>query len=363
MEITAFFLRRLGFQRINFRRINSKLHSFKVFSLVSLLILGLFLTACSANKDEKVTDEGENQVIANTEDTEENPSEEATEEETAEAETVKTETAEHKWRTLKSIAEGTYDTEHSTSKTTDETEEPENFTQKNTTEPSGDLEEVRIGYPSSGQNFPVGLLGVADYKGYLDEYLVPLGYKSVPLGFVGNAPAINEALVAEELDFVVYTGMAGVLSRANGIEHTLLSITSWGNGGGWKIIAGTDSGIESIADLKGKKIAYTRGASPHMYLIRVLEEAGVAFEEIEPLNMNPTEGAAGVASGSVDATVVFAGFEAELVKNGIAKVIHSQFKADEDVYYEPTLFIARTAYYNEHRDVAIAIQKEIGRAH
>jgi len=220
---------------------------------------------------------------------------------------------------------------------------------------AGGLKEIRIGFPTSGGDWPAGVYGVAITNGYLDTYLEPLGYKVSPKGFVGAAPAIHEALVAKELDYVVYAGMAADLSRANGIEHTLISTTSWG--ALWKILVHTDSGIDTLADLRGKKVAYTRGASPHMYLIRVLTEAGLTFNDIKPINATLPESLAALTTGTIDATVVSAGYEKQLVDTGTAKVIHNQFTADKNVYYEPMVFIARTDFHKAHPEVALAIQK------
>jgi len=215
--------------------------------------------------------------------------------------------------------------------------------------------EINIGFPTAGGDWPGGTFGVAITNGYLDEYLEPLGFTYSPKGFVGAAPAIHEALVAKELEYVVYAGMAGVLSKANNIEHTLISITSWG--GGWKLIARTDAGINTLADLKGKKVAYLRGASPHMYLLKVLNEAGLSFNDIQAINSNLPEGIAGIVSKTIDAAVVSAGTEFQLVQDGTVKVLHFQFTADRDVYLEPSVFIARTDFHREHPEVAVAIQK------
>jgi len=220
--------------------------------------------------------------------------------------------------------------------------------------PKKETKIVHIGYPSAGA-WPIRTFGVAITNGYLDEYLEPLGYKYEANGFAGAAPAIHEALVAKELEYVVYAGMASVLSKANNVDHTLISVTGWG--ATWKLLVRNGSGIESIADLKGKKIAYNRGASPHMYLIKVLHEAGISFNDIEAINANLPEGLAGIASNTLDAAVVSGGTEYQLVKDGVAKVIHVQFNANRDVYFEPTVFIARTDFHSEHPEVAVAIQK------
>ncbi|MDR1541347.1 MAG: ABC transporter substrate-binding protein [Clostridiales bacterium] len=217
------------------------------------------------------------------------------------------------------------------------------------------LETIHIGFPSSGNNYPSGIFGYASELGYLEEYLNPLGYTAQLDGFVGAAPAIHEALVAKELDYVVYAGFASDLAKANGIDVTLISIPGWGTN--WELVARTNAGIESIADLKGKKIAYTRGASPQMYLIKVLAEAGLTFDDIEPINTTIPEGLAGVVSGSIDATIFVIGQEVDLVASGTVNVIHKGFEADKRTYYEPSVFIARTDVYNENKEVAVAIQK------
>jgi len=214
---------------------------------------------------------------------------------------------------------------------------------------------IKIGFPSSGRGWPGGAFGVAITNGYIDEYLEPLGYKSAPTGFVGAAPAIHEALVAKELDYVVYAGMAGVLSKAIGIDHTLISATSWG--AYWKLIARNDPAINTVSDLKGKKVAYSRGASPHMYAIKALGTGGLTFNDIQPLNSNIPEAIAGISSGTVDAAVVSAGFEQQLVKDGVAKVLHTQFTADKNVFFEPFVFIARTDFHKKHPEVAAAVEK------
>ena len=226
-----------------------------------------------------------------------------------------------------------------------------------TESPIGNLKVVNIGFPSSGSDWADGALAVANEYGYLDEYLNPLGYSAKLNAFVGAAPAIHEALVSKDLDYVVYAGMAGVLGNANGIDTKLLAITKFT--GNWRLIASTQSGIESIQDLKGKKIAYTRGASPHMYLIRVLNEAGYTFDDIEAINTTIPDGVTGVTTGNIDAAIVSAGMEAPLVDAGSAKVIHSGFDSDKNVYYEPSVLIGRTDAIAENNDVAVAIMKAL----
>ncbi|GFH43316.1 ABC transporter substrate-binding protein [Lactococcus hodotermopsidis] len=222
------------------------------------------------------------------------------------------------------------------------------------------LKTVSIGFPSGGSDWPSGVLGVGKEYGYIDEYLKPLGYKAKFESFVGAAPAIHEALVSDKLDYVVYAGFAGVLGKSKGIDITLLSANSFDST--WKLIASDKSGIKDIKDLKGKKIAYTRGAAPQAYLIKVLEEAGLTFDDIEGINSTIPDGVAGVTTGTIDAAVVVAGQEKALVDDGTARVIHFGFKADPDTYFEPSVFVANTKSLTKNPDVAVAIYKGLLKA-
>ena len=220
---------------------------------------------------------------------------------------------------------------------------------------TGEPVTVRIGYPSSGGTWLSGIAGVANYNGYIYDYLKPLGYEAEFIPFLGAAPAIHEALASDALDYVVYAGMAAALSKGNGLDHTLISVSSWGSN--WRLIAREGAGVESVKDLKGKKIGYTRGASPHMFLINALKAGGVSWDEIEAVNATGPEALAGITDGSIDATVVQAGFEESLVEKGTVKVIFDQFSYNDGELYEPSVFIARTAFHKEHPEVAVAIQK------
>ena len=219
---------------------------------------------------------------------------------------------------------------------------------------------VRIGFPSSGNNFASGLLGVAETKGYLDEYLEPLGYKAEVTGFVGAAPALHEALSSGDLDYVDYAGFAGILGKSKGIDTTLLAVTDFGSG--WRLVVSKSSGVKSLKDLKGKKVAYMRGATPQMYLVRVLAEAGLTFDDIVPVNASLPDGLSTLASGGVDAAVVSGGQETQLANEGLVKVLHDGAKADSSTYFEPTVLIGRTAYAKDHQDVSVAILKALLKA-
>lgn len=74
--------------------------------------------------------------------------------------------------------------------------------------------------------------------------------------------------------------------------------------GGDGIVANKD--IETLADLKGKKVAFAEGSVSQLYLNVLLKEAGLTQDDIEAVN-NMTAGDAGSAfvTGQVDAAVTW----------------------------------------------------------
>lgn len=229
--------------------------------------------------------------------------------------------------------------------------------QKNTKEK---YKTIKIGFPSSGADWAEGALAVAQEYGYLDEYLHALGYDAELTPFTGAAPAIHEAFVSKDLDYAYYAGFAGIAAKSNGIDTKLIAVTSFGSI--WQLAVSTDSKIESLQDLKGKKIAYTRGATPQMYILKILEEAGLSAEDVELLNSTVPEGLSSLSSGAVDAAVISYGQAKELVDAGTVKVVHKGIDADPERFYEPMVLTGRSEFVKEHKEVNEAIIKAMLKA-
>lgn len=166
----------------------------------------------------------------------------------------------------------------------------------------GEYKEVQIGFPSAGSDWAEGTLALAQEKGYLDEYLHPLGYDAKLTAFTGAAPAIHEALVSQDLDYAYYAGFAGVMAKSNGIDTKLLTVAGYGSA--WQLAVTVDSGISTLKDLKGKTISYQRGAAPQMYLLKILEEAGLEEGDVNLVNSTIPEGLSSLSAGAVDGAVV-----------------------------------------------------------
>lgn len=135
-------------------------------------------------------------------------------------------------------------------------------------------------------------------KGWLEEALKP---KNVTVNWVQSAGSnkANEALRAGAVDVGSTAGSAALLARANGSPIKTISLYSQPE---WAaLVVGKDSKISSVADLKGKQIAATKGTDPYFFLLQALEANGLKQTDVTVQNLQHADGRAALENGSVDA--------------------------------------------------------------
>src|SRR5262249_586062 len=67
------------------------------------------------------------------------------------------------------------------------------------------------------------------------------------------------------------------------------------------LVTRKDTGIAQIADLKGKRVAVTRGTDPHIFLVRALLSVGMSEKDIQPVLLQHPDGKTALIRGDVDA--------------------------------------------------------------
>lgn len=109
----------------------------------------------------------------------------------------------------------------------------------------------------------------------------------------------NENLNAEVIDIGSTAGAAAFVARANGAAIKTIGVFSQPE---WAaIVVPKDSTITDVAQLKGAKIAATKGTDPYFFLLRSLNEAGLSETDVEIINLQHADGQAALARGDVDA--------------------------------------------------------------
>ena len=82
------------------------------------------------------------------------------------------------------------------------------------------------------------------------------------------------------------------------------------------LVARNGSGINTIADLKGKKIGTPFVSTSHFQLLYAMQQAGIKASDAQVLNMRPPEIAAAWGRGDIDATFIWDPVLSNVKKNG-----------------------------------------------
>jgi NitT/TauT family transport system substrate-binding protein len=104
-------------------------------------------------------------------------------------------------------------------------------------------------------------------------------------------------------------------------------------------------GINSIADLKGKKVAAEEGAVDHFLLLLGLEKAGLTPQDIQFVPLETGKAAAAFVGGQVDAVAVFAPFTTQALKRPGSKEL---FSSKEFPGAVPDHLVVTRKFLNEH---------------
>jgi sulfonate transport system substrate-binding protein len=153
--------------------------------------------------------------------------------------------------------------------------------------------EIRIDFATYN---PVSL--VLKDKGWLEKAFEKEGVTIRWVQTLGSNKAL-EFLNAGSLDFGSTAGSAALVARING--NPIKSIYVYSRPEWTALVARKDSGIGKVADLKGKRVAVTRGTDPHIFLVRALQEAGLTEKDVKLVLLQHPDGRLALDRGDVDA--------------------------------------------------------------
>lgn len=114
--------------------------------------------------------------------------------------------------------------------------------------------------------------------------------------------ASMDAFAASQLDAVTMTNGDALVTGATGAQSVMILINDYSNGNDMVVAA---PGIDSMAELKGKKVGVEIGFVGHLLLLNGLEKAGLTEADVELVNVPTNETPQVLASGDVDAIVAW----------------------------------------------------------
>jgi sulfonate transport system substrate-binding protein len=154
------------------------------------------------------------------------------------------------------------------------------------------VKEVRIGYQKNG------VLVIARQQAALETHFAPQGIAVKWVEF-SSGPPMLEAMNVGSVDYGAVGDSPPVFAQAAGAVIVYAAGQPITNGQG--ILVPAHSGIRSIADLKGKRIGFTKGSSAHNVVVQTLEKAGLTYADITPVYLAPPDAGPAFANGSIDA--------------------------------------------------------------
>ncbi|KJV47239.1 ATPase AAA [Pantoea sp. BL1] len=200
--------------------------------------------------------------------------------------------------------------------------------------------ELRIGYQKFGN------LGVLKARQSLEQCFAKKGVSVLWSEFPAG-PQLLYALQNNEIDFGTTGEVPPIFAQANGNAVTYIA---------WEppapssvgIIVPNNSDIRSIADLRGKRISVNKGSNVHWLLLQLLEEAGIALDELKVVYAPPKYPLTASDYLAVDAWMMWdpllsaaeSNPELRVLANGEGRVRNHQF------------YLARRDYVEKHHDVA-----------
>ncbi|HZS11919.1 MAG TPA: aliphatic sulfonate ABC transporter substrate-binding protein [Nitrospirales bacterium] len=156
-----------------------------------------------------------------------------------------------------------------------------------------DLREIRLDFATYN---PVSL--VLKERGLVEKAFAAEGVKVRWVQTLGSNKAL-EFLNAGSIDFGSTAGSAALVSKING--NPIKSIYVYSRPEWTALVTTKDSKITKIEDLKGKRVAVTRGTDPHIFLVRALQSKGLSEKDITPVLLQHPDGKTALIRGDVDA--------------------------------------------------------------
>jgi sulfonate transport system substrate-binding protein len=164
-----------------------------------------------------------------------------------------------------------------------------------------------------------GNLSLLKGRGTLEKRLAPLGVAVKWTEFAAG-PVQLEALNVGSIDFGDVGEAPPIFAQAAGAPLAYVAATL-PRPQSEAVIVPKGSAIQSVKDLKGRKVALNKGSNVHYFLVKLLEKHGLAYGDVSVVFLPPADARAAFEKGSIDAWVIWDPFLAAAQKTLDARLL------------------------------------------
>lgn len=197
-----------------------------------------------------------------------------------------------------------------------------------------------------------GLLSLLKARGTLEEKLAPLGVRVTWTEF-NAGPVQLEALNVGAIDFGDVGEAPPIFAQAAGAPLAYVA-SSPPRPQLEALIVPKDSPIQTVADLKGKRLAFNKGSNVQFFLVKLLEKHGLQYSDVQAVFLPPADARAAFERGAVDGWLIWDPFLAAAEVSLEARQIANA----EEVVNNRGYYFSSLDYAKSNADViAVAIDE------
>lgn len=228
--------------------------------------------------------------------------------------------------------------------------------------------------PSSPTAPQVKVLKVAHQKGManleilkaresLEKRFEPQGISVEWSEFPSTAPLL-EAMGVGSIVFGGGGATGSVFAQAGDKPFVRVAKEITSSPTGQPILVLDSSPIKTVADLKGKKVGFAKGASSHYLIVRALQNAGLSFSDIEPVYLSPQDARPAFERGDFDAWVIWDPYTAEAEKSLKVRRIADAgtIFGDKITIESPAFYYAAPDFVRDQPELLDALLDEVNKA-
>lgn len=213
---------------------------------------------------------------------------------------------------------------------------------------SSSTKTVRIGYQKGD------IFDIARIQGGFAKRMKQKGYRVVWKEFQTGA-ALLTALNSGKLDYGRTGNTPPITSQASGSKLVYVgAASSRANSSG--LLVSKTSSAKTIKDLKGKKIAYSKGSSSQYLLLKLLAKAGMSANDIKWVDLDLGAASTAFSQGKVDAWVVWDPYVASAQVTQNAKLIESASSVNTT---DRDFILATSTYAKKHTKTSSTLLSEL----